>query len=327
MYVAAPVLRQGKLLGVVSVGKPVATLMPYADRARDRVLRAGFALLALSALIGLGFTLWLTRSINRLRDYALAVADGKSATPPTAGGRQLSELAASLALMRAKLEGKQYVEQYVQSLTHELKSPLTAIRGAAELLQEAGLPDDSRRFAGNIAEQSERMQLVIERLLALARIEQLEVPEERHEIVLRELIEQTVQSRDEQIAARRLSVHAGGDTGVAVRGDPFLLRQALGNLLDNAIAFSPEGGTVELAVATTADRVSIAVSDQGPGAPDYALPRLFERFYSLPRPATGRKSTGLGLAFVREVARVHGGAVTFANRPEGGAIATLTLLR
>lgn len=107
MYVAAPVLQQGKLVGVLSVSKPAAALMPYADRARDRVMRAGMVLLAISALIGIGFTLWLTWSLNRLRDYALAVAAGKRAIPPMTGGRQLSVLARSLALMREKLDGKQ----------------------------------------------------------------------------------------------------------------------------------------------------------------------------------------------------------------------------
>jgi two-component system sensor histidine kinase CreC len=291
------------------------------------VLRAGFALLAISALIGFIFTLWLTRSLNRLRDYALAVAAGKPATVPTAGGRQLSVLAQSLALMRAKLDGKQYVEQYVQSLTHELKSPLTAIRGAAELLQESPSPDDGRHFANNIAEQSERMRVIIERLLALARIEQLQVPEEQHDFVLAELIDATVRSRAEPIAARRLVLRIEGDTSITLRGDPFLVRQALGNLLDNAIEFSPEAGTIDISVAATSGRVTIAILDQGTGAPDYALPHVFDRFYSLPRPATGRKSTGLGLAFVREVARLHGGTVTLANRAEGGAIATLELSR
>lgn len=327
MYVAAPVLSQGRLIGVLSVSKPVAALMPYADRARDRVMRAGFVLLAMSALIGLAFTLWLTWSLNRLRDYAQAVAEGRRATPPLAGGRQLSVLARSLALMREKLDGKQYVEHYVQSLAHELKSPLTAVRGAAELLQEEPSAEDGRRFAGHIAEQAERMDRIIERLLVLARVEQLQDPEERTDIAVSELIEATVQGRAGLLASRRLTVRNEGATGAVVRGDHFLLQQALGNLLDNAIEFSPEGAEIVVAVTATPAGVVLDVRDQGPGAPDFALPHMFERFYSLPRPATGRKSTGLGLAFVREVARLHGGSADFANLPAGGAIARIELPR
>ena len=110
-----------------------------------------------------------------------------------------------------------------------------------------------------------------------------------------------------------------------VRGDLFLLQQALLNLLDNAIDFAPPGSAIELAVAADGDAVVFRVRDHGTGAPDYALPQLFNRFYSLPRPATGKKSTGLGLALVREVARLHGGEAEFANHPDGGGVAILRL--
>jgi len=325
MYVAAPVIRNGDRIGVVSLAKPVSSVLPYLDRARDRVRRAGLALLAASAAIGLAFTLWLTWSLNRLRDYARAVAEGEKAVAPTGGGRQLSELARALAHMRERLDGKQYVERYVQSLAHEMKSPLSAVRGAAELLQEAPSEADRARFARNIGEQSERMQLIIERLLALARVEQLQAPEDIGETTAGELARQVVESRAAQLAARGLRAEVTGNGERRVRGDLFLLQQALANLVDNAIGFSPEGGSIEISLAEDGDRQVFAVRDHGPGAPDYALPQLFERFYSLPRPATGRKSTGLGLAFVREVARVHGGDADFANAAGGGAIARLIL--
>jgi two-component system sensor histidine kinase CreC len=330
MYVAAPVLKAGQLIGVLSVAKPMTALSPYAERARERVRRAGFVLLAASALIGLLFTLWLTWSLNRLRNYARAIADGEKALAPTAGGRQLSELARSLALMRERLDGKQYVEHYVQSLAHEMKSPLTAVRGAAELLLEEPAPADRQRFTRHIAEQAERMQQVIERLLALARIEQLQAPEERREIVLGELAAEVVAGRDSQLQARGLTVAIIGEAAVKIDGDPFLLRQALANLLDNAIDFSPEQGRIEIGIEdrrAEAGSVRLTVCDHGPGAPDYALAQLFERFYSLPRPATGRKSTGLGLAFVREVAKIHGGRAGFENGAAGGALAWIELPR
>lgn len=331
MYVAAPVLREGELAGVVSVAKPTATLMPYAEAAAARVRQAGFILLGGSAAIGLGFTLWLTWSLNRLRDYARAVAEGAKAQPPIAAGRQLTELARALALMRERLDGKQYVERYVQSLAHEMKSPLTAVRGAAELLQEEPSAEDRQRFARHIGEQAERMQLIIERLLELARVEQLQAPQDVREIVLGDLLRDVLASRSGRLEARGLALRIEGDRAARVRGDAFLLQQALGNLVDNAVEFAPEHTEIEIAIeiptASDAARLSIAVRDHGPGAPDYALPHLFERFYSLPRPATGRKSTGLGLAFVREVAKLHGGRASFANAPDGGAIACIELPR
>ena len=113
-----------------------------------------------------------------------------------------------------------------------------------------------------------------------------------------------------------------------VLGDKFLLGQAIGNLVDNAIAFSPSGGQIEVAIQQKEPRaVALTVADRGQGVPEFALSRVFERFYSLPRPATGQKSTGLGLTFVREVAILHGGEVALVNRAEGGAQATLLLPR
>ena len=110
-----------------------------------------------------------------------------------------------------------------------------------------------------------------------------------------------------------------------VQGDAYLLRQALSNLLDNAIAFSPAGGKILLSSALDQDMLEVRVRDQGAGIPEYARERVFERFYSLARPGTGLRSSGLGLPFVREVARLHGGEVELRNLEHGGAVATLRL--
>ena len=109
-----------------------------------------------------------------------------------------------------------------------------------------------------------------------------------------------------------------------VDGDRELLAQALGNLLDNAIDFTPSAGEILVGAEERDGGVLLTVCDTGCGIPDYALGRIFERFYSLPR-ENGQKSSGLGLAFVREVARLHQGDIQLVNRPEGGACALLTL--
>ena len=115
---------------------------------------------------------------------------------------------------------------------------------------------------------------------------------------------------------------------VWVEGDGFLLWQAIANLIDNAIDFSPEGGTVTLALRLRTTRVEITVRDHGPGIPDYAEDKVFEKFYSLARPRSLKKSTGLGLAFVKEIAELHHGRASLRNAADGsGAIATLTLPR
>lgn len=325
MYVAAPIVAEGKLIGVMSLAKPLATVLPYVDRAERRVRRAGYLLLAASALIGLAFSGWLTWSINRLRAYARDVAEGRKATPPTTGGRQFSDLARALAVMRERLEGKQYVENYVQNLAHEMKSPLSALKGAAEILEEDPPAADRRRFAASIGEQTRRLQAIIDRMLMLARVEQLQAPAGAAPVDLAALVEGCIAARTLALEARRLACRFAPEERLAVRGDAFLLQQAVLNLMDNAIDFAPAGSAIEISLCRRGEQAAVAVRDQGDGAPDYALPQLFERFYSLPRPATGQKSTGLGLALVREVARLHGGEAEFANHAEGGAVASLRL--
>ena len=321
MYVAAPIFWQGERIGVLSVAKPMSSLAPYISRATARVKQSGFWLLAATAAIGLFFSGWLSWSIHRLRAYARAVADGRKAEPPTGGGHQFSELARALGQMREKLEGKQYVERYVQNLAHEMKSPLTAVIGAAEILEDELPAADRRKFADSIGEQARRLQAIIDRMLMLARVEQLQAPEAGATVDLAKMLKTTIELRHQFLDARHLDCQLEAPVTVDVRGDAFLLQQAVLNLLDNAIEFSPDGGRIEITLEIADEHAEIRIRDHGSGAPDYALPQLFERFYSLPRPATGKKSTGLGLALVREVARLHGGEAGFANHPEGGGVA------
>ena len=99
----------------------------------------------------------------------------------------------------------------------------------------------------------------------------------------------------------------------------------MANLLDNAIDFSPAGSSLSIHLDQTETLARLCIRDRGPGIPDYALPRLFERFYSTPRPDSGERSSGLGLNLVQEVARLHRGSIELRNHPEGGADACLTL--
>ncbi|QNH12041.1 two-component system sensor histidine kinase CreC [Xanthomonas sp. SI] len=330
MHVAAPIYDPDdarRLIGVLTLSQPNRSIEPFIVASQRNILLRGAWLIGISALIGLLMTWGLLRGIGRLNRYAQAVSAGEPVPPPPPRRDEIGDLGRALETMRRKLEGKAYVEQYVQSLTHEMKSPLAAIRGAAELLQEP-LPDAERqRFVRNIAEQQQRLTETIDKLLALAEVEQHGWLQRRERIALAPLFAQLAEALAPQLRASgvQLQVQAP-EAELALAGDPYLLRQALHNLLDNAIAFSPDGGVVVLRAERAADaRIALLVEDAGPGVPDYALERVFERFYSLARPATGQRSSGLGLPFVREVARLHGGEASLRNREGGGAVARLSL--
>jgi two-component system sensor histidine kinase CreC len=241
------------------------------------------------------------------------------------GRRLAAALHDALADTRDALTGRNYVDDYVQTLAHELKSPLAAIRGAAELLREP-MPEDARaRFAANIEEQVRRAQELIERLLELSAIERRGSLEQAAPVALAQI---AAAARDELLgsaARREVTLAIDIDPALRVAGDPFLLQRAATNLMRNAVEFAPRGSTVDVAARARGKRVEFTVRDRGPGLPEFARERVFDKFYSLARPDTGKKGTGLGLAFVREIAALHGGSAELANHPEGGAVATLAL--
>ncbi len=337
MHVAAPIIvRDGdasRIVGVLTVAKPNQTIAPFIARSQSVILRWGFVLLGAALVIGLLAAWWLSRQLGALRRYADAVTAGERVAPPDSAG-EFGDLGRALETMRDKLEGKQYVEHYVHALTHELKSPLAAIRGSAELLQTADgdaapMPAaDRARFVATIRAQSERMSEMIDKLLALAAVEHRQRIEQPQPVDLRVIADEAAERIAPKFAQMTLRLRIVEDDAVRgrhVSGDPFLLRQSLLNLLDNAADFAPSGSEVELRLRRDAANLIVEVLDRGPGVPDYALDRTFERFYSLPRPDGRSRSSGLGLCFVAQVMELHSGRVALANREGGGAVASLVL--
>lgn len=324
-YVAAPIRHANAIVGVVSVGKAAESLLPYLQASERRIALTAMTLVAAAVVLGAVLAGWITRNIRRLTAYADAVSQGQSADPPRVGEPELATLGRAMTRMREELQSKDYVEETVHALTHELKSPLAAIRGAVEILR--GDPDTAARarFLDNIEIEGARLQQVVDRMLLLATVEQRDALTERKPVDLAAVIRRAVESRRPRLQESGIGVAEAVPGSLVIQGDAFLLDQAVGNLLDNAIDFSPTGACIDVALTGNDALATVSVADCGPGIPSYAHSRIFERFYSLPRPATGQKSTGLGLSFVREVARLHQGTVTVANRPEGGAAATLQL--
>jgi len=272
-------------------------------------------------------SIWLMRPFVLLQDAVRLLRAHGSAGLPRVGRRVRTVIGTAFEEMRDALAGRSYTEQYVQSLTHEIKSPLSAIRGAAELLQEPMPEAERARFTANISEQTQRIQEVVDRLLELSGLEKQRRLESVGPVAIDDLIEGVTSAAQPLASRRSITLEAQGERGLRVAGDAFLLNRALMNLVQNAIDFAPADSIVSIAAVTDRHSVAIVVRDRGPGIPDFAQDRLFERFYSLPRPHTGKKSTGLGLSFVDEIAALHRGSVRIENHPEGGAVAVLSLPR
>ena len=329
MYVAAPVrAADGQLLGVLTVAKAQSTIAPFVERAERKIMVAGAWLLGLSLAVGVAVTLWAVWEVRRLRRYAQqAGADQPAVAPPRLPG-ELGDLARAMGAMRERLDGRAQREQFVRALTHELKGPLTAIRGAAELLEDPALEREGReRFVAQVQEQADRLRELVDRLLELSKLESAGPARPRERVALVALTERVLADHDPTLQQRRLRVQwMARDDNLTVDADPAQLALALSNLLANAIDFAPVGSVLELWATAAGDHVQWRLRDHGPGVPDYALPHLGERFYATARPGGTRKGSGLGLAIVRQVAALHDAELRIAPASPGLEV-TLVLPR
>ena len=217
---------------------------------------------------------------------------------------------------------------FLANVSHELKTPV----GALSLLAEAVLsasddPEAVRRFAARMQQESARLTSLIQDLIDLSRV-QIDAPlaASADKVHIAEVVADALDRSYETAAARRIELIADAEEDVAVRGDRTQLSAALGNLVENAVNYSPDDTRVAVTVKNTGDLVEISVTDQGIGIPERDLERIFERFYRVD-PARSRATggTGLGLSIVKHIAATHGGEVAVWSSEGNGSTFTLKL--
>jgi signal transduction histidine kinase len=258
------------------------------------------------------FSRVISRPVRAITAMAETVAQGDPPQPFARRGlipKEVHSLSAALDRMTAQLTARaQYAADFAATASHELKTPITAIRGAVELLRDAwnDMPAAQReRFLANVDADAARMQRVVTRLLELARIQN--AAEATETVALRPFLSHLAERYDGRVVL---------DTGAApasVAINPDHLEVAVRNLLDNAVRHG-NGHPVDLRAASANGRVVIEVRDHGAGISDGNRRRVFERFFTTER---DRGGTGLGLAIVKAVAETRNGSVTFDTGPDG----------
>jgi two-component system phosphate regulon sensor histidine kinase PhoR len=217
---------------------------------------------------------------------------------------------------------------FVANVSHELRTPLTAVRGYVEALMEEPLePSQRRAFLEVIERHTARMERLVRDLLRLARLDAQQEAADLHAIDVAALFRAASSDLAGRIERQTLHIDISVTPAAAViEGDPTKMHDALRNLIENAVNYSAEGARIELEARADSDRVLLSVGDYGPGIPEADLGRVFERFYRVDTSRTRDPGgTGLGLSIVRHLIELHGGRVSAANRPEGGAVFTISL--
>ncbi len=323
LFVAEPIRRDGAVVGAVYVTRSTQPVLVELHRIRSGLVRVLFITLAFTGLMTLALALSISRPLGRLSRAARRIAGGQhDVALPRGGGGELTELSESLSSMTSQLDARaRYISEFAADVAHEFKSPLTSIRGAAELLVEGAADDPAarRRFLRNIELDAQRLERLVSRLLELSRIEaSSEAPAE---IELPALLERAIERSQGPDQTIELS-YESPVTRLRVR--PTDVETAVLNLLDNALRFSPDGTPVSVVVTSDPHgrQLGISVVDQGPGVPEALRRRVFDRFFTT---EADREGTGLGLAIVSSVANAHGGSVELEATAGGGATFTLQL--
>lgn len=340
--VFAPVYRNDAVAAVVAVpsGPPslTATL-----RGLGPVL-AGVALV----LLGLGTAaaaLLIFRPAHRrmhaLQRTATALGEGETGVrAPESGGDEVAAVARAFNDMAGRLEERTHLlesadrvrRQLLADVSHELTTPLAAIRGYVETLQMPDVPLDAstrERYLGIVAEETERLEHIVGDLLDLARIEGGGVALKIEPVSVGALFERVHHRHEQMLEDRGVSLETtiAADAAV-VQGDVHRLEQALQNLVSNAVRHTPSGGRIAMRAERAPGEIHLVVEDDGPGIPDEHLPHVFDRFYKADLSRTSfpvGAGSGLGLSIVQAIVQRHGGSIAASNVPTGGARFVITL--
>ncbi|MDB4598670.1 ATP-binding protein [Candidatus Pseudothioglobus singularis] len=300
----------GEIIGTVVVVAPLIELM-----GESYLLRFIFYIFVISLLFGFLGSYRISRNINRVQKYTSNLFSGEDVLMPDLNN-QFNKLATTIKDARADVELKDDVEQYIDTLAHELRTPITGIQLTAENLLSPMSDAQRKRFVENILESNKHMDLLVNRLLDLSRIERREALKNVETLSIKETVNTVLKepSRVKTILDKDLNIDIQISSNATLKAEKILLVQAIGNIVNNALDFTPASGKITIKASQTNSAISIIVLDDGPGIPPQVINKLFTRFFSVTRPDTGVRGNGLGLRFVRKIMKLHGGEVSLQNR-------------
>jgi signal transduction histidine kinase len=323
VYAVRPVAaRYGTVLAVIEVSRDGSAVQPFLGVLRLLVAAAGGLALVAALIAGLLVARYLTRPLRQMERVTQTIAGGDfNRRLAVTSGDEIGRLAASINQMAADLARlEESRREFIAKISHDLRTPLTAIKGLVINLQDTA-PDDMRGHLATMDEQTDRLIRLVNDLLTLSRLQRGELRLRRTETNLAAVARSggTVAGERAQRQGITLSLDLPGELPT-VYGDADRLQQVVVNLLDNALRATPAGGTVQISAFAAESGVVLTVSDNGRGLTAEEAGRAFEPYFRGPG-----GGAGLGLTIAREIVAAHGGRIWLRARSEGGTEAGFTL--
>ena len=334
-----PVIVQGATVGIVAVVPMRPPFSLILQEVAPTMALAGLAVLVLGGVVMAVVVFGpARRRLRHLQEATEQIGRGDfSVRAPEGGGDEVAELAGAFNQMADELASRaaaldasdQTRRQLLADVSHELMTPLTAMRGSLETLAMPELSLDAptrERYLGIVDDETRRMEHTVGDLLDLARLEGGSPIDRVRDVEVSQLFDRVAQRSERELAARRITLkHEIGADASVLRADPDRLEQVLQNLTGNALRFTPDGGRITLLAAAQGESIVLTVRDNGPGIPAAHLPLVFDRFYKVDAARRATGGSGLGLSIVKAIVERHGGRITARN--DGGAVFEISLPR
>ena len=324
--VGIPFVQRGAVLGAVFMQTPAQVI----EAGASELLLPVVGVAAVSAVLAGTLLFFILRGVmkplGRLTDAARAMAEGDFAVrvPENKSTREIAELSSAFNTMADELsQVEDSRREFVANVSHELRSPITAIRGYIEGMLDGTIPEEGReKYLSIVSDESRRLSHLIGELLSLSRLERDDAALDCTDFDICDLLERVFLRRTGDLESRRMDIDCDFDPEPChVHADMARIDQVLVNLIDNAIKFTPDGGQISLRVRAADGLCTVTVQDNGVGIQPEDRPRVFERFFTADRAHTSGKGTGLGLSICQRILEMHGQRIRLLDTAEGAAFA------
>ncbi|MBB6177380.1 signal transduction histidine kinase [Anoxybacillus tengchongensis] len=320
--VIIPLLDEHRLMGILYLYVPLASIEDVLERIQTFVMIGGMLFLLITVFVGRKIAMHLTKPLQHMQQAAYRVSQGDfSVDIEVETEDEIGQLAKAFNQMaHALAKEDERKKEFLANVSHELRTPLSYVKGYSEALLDGVVKEEAqqKKYMKLIHREASRMQRLVRDLLDLAQLEGT-YPLERTPFSIAQLIEETMEKYEPIMQEKHIHLLFDLDHDLIVDGDPDRIEQVLQNLLDNALRYTPSGGTISLRATNKHPMCELVITDSGQGMSKEDMERLGERFFRADRSRSREHGgTGLGIAIVKQIVKLHGGSIRFESEQGKG---------